>query len=150
MFPPNALFTFRKFLGRWPGTPRLVVQLSALRSRKFRRLCRPMFRLLFRLRSNSRLRHNDWTAIVRHLASFPLSTRWRRVPKNSSYRQILKKGSLGQRSRDAIRPTPKAWRSRRQPLSSVGRIASLLVSPLEAISRPFSVFRVRQPRAKVG
>src|SRR5277367_3072116 len=86
-----------------------------------------MFRLLFRLRSNSRLRHNDWTAIVRRLASFPLSTRWRRVPNNSSYRQILKTGSLGQRNRDAIRPTPKAWISRRQPLSSVGRIASLLI-----------------------
>ena len=75
-----------------------------------------MFRLLFRLRSNSRLRHNDWTAIVRRPASFPLSTRWRRVPKNSSYRQILKKGSLEQRRNTSTAGqglparSPRFWR----------------------------------------
>jgi hypothetical protein len=62
---------------------------------------------------------------VRRLASFPLSTRWRRVPKNSSYRQILKKGSFGAEEQRRNTSNAKSVEIAPAALSSVGRIASL-------------------------
>jgi hypothetical protein len=109
-----------------------------------------MFRLLFRLRSNSRLRHNDWTAIVRRLASFPLSTRWRRVPKTSSYRQILKQREFW--TEEQNHNTSNAGHGCRHALHafSVGRIASLLIFLLRAISRLLRFFGIRRARVEVG